>query len=358
MIRDIPPDFLEHRSRACLLGGAIGDALGAPVEFLSLEAIKSRYGLEGIQEFDEAYGRIGAITDDTQMTLFSAEGLIRAKVRAVHRGICHPPGVVGYAYQRWLHTQGEPCDPFAIEKDSQGWLVLQTGLHHRRAPGNTCLSALRVWKQEPALNDSKGCGTVMRSAPFAFVDSAWEIAWACAAISHGHVEAKAAAAVLAQSIQFILLGRGLQEALREACDLDRDDTLSSRLTLRAIRLAESDMPVERAISELGQGWVAEEALAVAAYCAIKAGGDFEKGVRWAVNHDGDSDSTGSICGNLLGALLGMDAIPNRWLESLELRDVINQIAIDLVAEVPVTPYGATDEQQELQKEFWDRYPGC
>jgi ADP-ribosyl-[dinitrogen reductase] hydrolase len=67
---------------------------------------------------------------------------------------------------------------------------------------------------------------------------------------------------------------------------------------------------EEAIAELGEGWVAEEALAISVYCALVAR-DFRQGVVMAVNHDGDSDSTGAITGNLLGALHGVDAIPAR-----------------------------------------------
>src|SRR5215469_1142760 len=93
--------------RGCLLGGAVGDALGAPVEFMSYANIVREFGPEGIRDFAPAYGRLGAITDDTQMTLFTAEGLLRAYVRGCLKGICHPPSVVHHAYLRWLITQGE-----------------------------------------------------------------------------------------------------------------------------------------------------------------------------------------------------------------------------------------------------------
>jgi ADP-ribosyl-[dinitrogen reductase] hydrolase len=74
------PNRLD-RIRGCLLGGAVGDALGAPVEFMSTDEIRAAFGPDGIEEFAFAYGRRGAVTDDTQMTLFTAEGLIRAEVR-------------------------------------------------------------------------------------------------------------------------------------------------------------------------------------------------------------------------------------------------------------------------------------
>jgi ADP-ribosylglycohydrolase len=158
------PVSLESRFRGCLIGGAIGDALGAPVEFLSNEQITERFGPRGIREMAPAYGRLGAITDDTQMTLFTAEGLIRAWLRAREKGICHVPGVVHGAYLRWLRTQGEKpvCD-----EGQDGWLSALPSLNSLRAPGLTCLEALRNSRHlgEAAQNGSKGCGGVMRVAP-------------------------------------------------------------------------------------------------------------------------------------------------------------------------------------------------
>jgi ADP-ribosylglycohydrolase len=80
---------IKDRILGCLLGGACGDALGAPVEFLKDQQIRDKYGSEGIRDFDNAYGSIGAITDDTQMSLFTVEGIIRAWVR--QQGTGHLP---------------------------------------------------------------------------------------------------------------------------------------------------------------------------------------------------------------------------------------------------------------------------
>ena len=356
------PLTLLDRAKGSLLGGAVGDSLGAPVEFLSRGGIWARYGPRGIQELDEAYGVLGAITDDTQMTLFSAEGVIRSIVRSVYRGVCHAPTVVAYAYQRWLHTQGERCNEIAIEEGSRGWLVGVRELHHRRAPGNTCLSALRIWNKDEAKNDSKGCGTVMRSAPFGFIeadrDLAWETAWDCAAITHGHIEAKVSAAILAEAIRLMVLGEAMESALLKAADRDKDRSESARLVRRAVELTAADVEPDDAIRELGEGWVAEEALGISAYGALKAGEDFETAVRLAVNHGGDSDSTGAITGNLMGAAYGQLVIPERWLAVLELREVIERVATDLVSPIPHDSESRSESGQESEREFWDRYPGC
>ena len=113
----------------------------------------------------------------------------------------------------------------------------------------------------------------------------------------------------------------------------------------AVDLAGLARPSPQKLTTLGQGWIAEEALAIGVYAALAAG-TFEEGVLLAVNHGGDSDSTGSIAGSILGASLGKDAIPGRWLARLELADVIERVAADLA-----TGFEETDE-------WWKRYPGC
>ena len=151
--------------RGCLLGGAVGDALGAAVEFMNLDEIRGRFGPNGIQAPARAYGRVGAITDDTQMALFTAEGLLRARHQPPGRRPAPVPVVVHAAYLRWLRTQGERPPKLS---DDGGWLFGVRELHAQRAPGSTCLEALRsglIGTPRDPLNDSKGCGGVMRIAP-------------------------------------------------------------------------------------------------------------------------------------------------------------------------------------------------
>ncbi|PUX67692.1 ADP-ribosylglycohydrolase family protein, partial [Cronobacter sakazakii] len=109
-----------------------------------------------------------------------------------------------------------------------------------------------------------------------------------------------------------------------------------------------------AIKTLGEGWVAEEALAIALFCALRAR-SFEEGVLMAVNHDGDSDSTGAIVGNLLGAMYGITALPETWLARLELNAVIQEMADDLLdyRDWPVSDYDNSPFAIALR----EKYPG-
>ncbi len=331
-----PPDPV--RAVGCLLGGAVGDALGAPVEFASLAAIRARYGPEGIRDFVPAYGVLGAITDDTQMTLFTAEGLLQALRRGRERGIWDPPTMVYHAYLRWLETQGAR-PPYPSEEARQGELLGIPALHASRAPGNTCLSALRSGRMgtpEMPLNDSKGCGGVMRAAPAGLVgvEDPFELGCAVAAITHSHPSGYLAAGFLAALIAALAAGAELSEAMAPArsalIQWPRHEECLAAVD-EAVRLTREAPATPETVERLGAGWVAEEALAIALFAAL-ATGDLERGVVLAVNHGGDSDSTGAIAGNILGALLGPEAIPARWLEHLELRDEIASLAQALAAE--------------------------
>jgi ADP-ribosylglycohydrolase/5-methylcytosine-specific restriction endonuclease McrBC regulatory subunit McrC len=362
---------IKERFLGCLLGGAVGDALGAPVEFMKREDILQRFGPDGITTYAPAYGGLGAITDDTQMTLFTAEGLIRAWVRGRFKGITTYSGMTARAYLRWLHTQGERA-AYDIDFDGEGagWLMQQQALHSRRAPGNTCLSALRAMTTpgDQARNDSKGCGGVMRIAPVGLFawrlrndytpHDAFRLGMDLAAITHGHPTGILTGGVLAVLIMALTDGATLSESIDAAKVCLRQEARHEE-TLRAIELAEElstgDIPHNNAIDRIGQGWIAEEALAISIYCTLVAN-NFRQGLILAVNHDGDSDSTGSITGNLLGTIYGVKAIPQEWLEPLELRNIITELAEDLCAfrDWEIGEYSNNDE---LNRMIWRKYPG-
>ncbi len=316
----------------CLLGGAAGDALGAPVEFMSLSEIKGKFGEGGIQHYSPAYGKLGAITDDTQMTLFTLEGLLRTKVRLANKGIASYQTAVHHAYLRWLDTQGEPRNNDNLHIYT-GWLLSHRELYARRAPGNSCLSALssgKLWSVHDPANDSKGCGAVMRMAPVGLVgtNAPFEVGCELGALTHGHPTGYLSAGFFAHLISEIVHGSNLSDAVASGiAELKKWDHHNECLqsVKKALDLAAKNIPVDDAISPLGEGWVAEEALVISLYCALVAK-NFAHGIILSVNHDGDSDSTGAITGNILGALWGKQAIPYEYLRDLELRDVIEEMA--------------------------------
>lgn len=353
---------MGERTKGCLLAGAVGDALGAAIEFESWDQVRSAHGDRGVTGIPAP----GQFTDDTQMTLFTAEGLVRASVRAREKGICHPPSVVHHAYLRWLHTQGVPWElaggHFAdMAGTPDGWLVHDRRLHRRAGPGRTCLSALSSGLAgttgEP-INDSKGCGGVMRAAPvglFAWREDAeyiYELGCDIAALTHGHPDGWHSAGALALMVAMILQGATIDDSVEITIPWT-SDRIASKLR-QALEMASSGLPDAVTIEHrLGGGWVGDEALAIAVCCA-SASPDLASGLLAAINHSGDSDSTGSICGHLLGALHGPDEIPPEWLDALDSVDLVAVVAADLAFETespPADGWGGSPEWWRL------RYPG-
>ena len=333
--------------RGCMLGGAVGDALGAPIEFGDLPSIIKQYGKDGVQDYVEFSDGTGAITDDTQMTLFTAEGILRANVRGIERGICAPASVVYFAYQRWLTTQGETsaANPEYI---NSGWLIGEKQLFSNRAPGRTCISALKK-NSLRASNDSKGCGTVMRMAPvglFWSPDDAYDKGCEFSAITHGHPTGITAGGAFAMLISCLIQGKSLERSL-EQVKRHLEKYRDAAETLAAIQKAETAEDV----SELGEGWVAEEALAIGIYCALHNTQDFKAGVLQAINITGDSDSTGSIAGNILGVINGEKSIPEKWLRNLREYQIVSRISDDLDTRFEENSEG------HVTRNWWNKYPG-
>jgi ADP-ribosylglycohydrolase len=286
------------------------------VEFLSLEQIRHRFP-DGV---DMAVP--GLITDDTQMTLFTADGLIRSVFggdRSEH---------LWAAYQRWLLTQG-PVDPFPETTD---WLLGHRRLWASRAPGASCVAALRGGRPGHTgtpVNNSKGCGGVMRAAPAGFLptpDTAYEVGCELSALTHGHPSGWISGGALALLIHLLAVAdQPLTVALLEVerrvaaepAGVEVRDALAAAVD--AARRVPGDTAT---LTTLGEGWVAEEALAIGVFAVLSHPSGVAAALRLAVTHGGDSDSTGSIAGNILGAMVGTAGLPTEWLARLELAELI------------------------------------
>lgn len=240
-------------------------------------------------------------------------------------------------------------------------MAIAAGVRRRRWPRATaaaCSAARRAMRgARPSDSLSADGRRPLRRARAAF-DPGCQLA----GITHGHPAGQHAAGALAALIVRVLQGASLLAAVDEArgilrtCD-GHEETLAA-IGL-AVRLAGASGTSDGHRRQLGQGWVAEEALASALYCALRSD-RFAEGVTLAVKLTGDSDSTGAIAGDPLGAMHGMEAIPRRWLEPLDLRDVITAAADDLLG-WPQWPVGGDppDDPRGLRdRAHWiDRYPG-
>ena len=351
-------EMFLSKIQGALIGGAVGDALGYAVEFMSVDEIHRTFGPDCIMEYKLDGQGMARFSDDTQMTLFTANALLIGDTRGCMRGVGGPyASYCNKTYLDWLYTQDHSFHGYP----DVSWLLTVKELHKRRAPGNTCLAACRTGfgSIENPANNSKGCGGVMRVAPIGLywvnyrycngedlLDFVVQDAAECAALTHGHPLGYISAGAFAYIVNRIAyeipedcdrrLGM-LQEIVDDCCaslarwfpDHAADAGYQAALLQRACRLAGRSGEDSDLITEIGEGWVGEEMLAVAVFACLRHPNDFSAAVRAAVNHSGDSDSTGSVCGNIMGAMLGLDAIGAEWTERLELFDLIMEVAKDL-----------------------------
>ncbi len=326
----------------CLMGGAIGDALGAPVAFMKYDEIKRLYGEKGLEYLIVPEGVEEAlISDHTQMTLFTAEGLLRSDVKAHKnqepRDLDTTLRGVFRAYLRWLYTQGLTT-PHWNAKDYDGWLIKVTRLHAYREPGVTSITTLgrgiRGSIKRP-INDSKGCGGIMRVSPVGLMENkelVFEMGANTAAITHSHPTGYLASGTFATIIHYLIEGENLEGAIEKALCILKGWEKSEECVLaidRARELAQKGEPSREKLQSLGEGFLAEEALAMALYCSLSYTNDFKAGLLLAVNQDGNSGTVGSLTGNLLGTYLGIEKIDEDWIKKVELNKEIEEIAEDL-----------------------------
>ena len=310
---------MRDRFRGCLLGLAIGDALGSEVEFIhTREDILAVTGGTGVIDLPES----ALFTDDTQMTLCVAEALIEG---------------------------GQSIDTFMpiLSKKFVEWYELQKTPEHRRAPGSTCLTACQRLAQgisweESGIPSSMGCGSGMRSSPIGLYHSksekVVEFGISSSTITHPHELALCASVATALLTHYALnddpvglWGSQLVEVVSfnvEFCDLIK----------KATEMAATRQDPDYVLSKkcLGEGWTGHEAVASALYCAMMHPDSYEKAVLLAANAVGDSDSLACITGAWLGTRLGVSNIPQKWVEKIENRDKLIETADNLLKRSNIT----------------------
>ena len=346
--------FAWNAAKIC--GSAIITAVSAEQEALGGRRNRSCLEIESEVSLDSVSGK-ALISDDTQMTLFTAEGIINwCSGNEGHR-LEQLRFYENRAYQDWLTTQEIPFDNSCYDKKKARktipkGLMNVSELYSCRAPGITCLSALEKRKTqhlinssfiEDKINNSKGSGSVMRAAPIGFLNydireldmESAEIA----AITHCHSLGYMPAAVLSHVIHGIIYNDNqmtLKEIVEDARDtvakiFKNDEHVDELINIinDAIELSENNDSDLDNIHRLGEGWVSEEALAIALYCSLRYHYDFSECIIKAVNHKGDSDSTSAIAGNIIGTWVGYNEIESKWKDRLELADVIVELADNL-----------------------------
>ncbi|MFH1808397.1 MAG: ADP-ribosylglycohydrolase family protein [Pseudomonadota bacterium] len=329
----------SHRERCLgsLLGLAIGDALGYPHEFRRCEQVRREIAPAGLTDFvrlqDPRFSRPfftgpdhppGTFTDDTQMSIALAEGLLDVDPVADLDTLMQ---AIARRFIQWSRSED-----------------------NNRAPGSACMTGCAnlgrgvPWR-EAGVADSKGCGSAMRVAPLGLVsnDLDWvaDTARASSLLTHGHpaaLEGAAACALMVALARQDLDPTAIHDEVARRCGGRSPDFDA---VWRRVPLAIGREPDETLVEFsrgplcLGESWVAEEAAASALYCFWRHPDNYRAAVLEGINTDGDSDSIGAIAGSVLGARVGLAGLPEPWVQGVEnstgLQDLARRLASRLTS---------------------------
>ena len=307
------------RVAGAVLAAAIGDAIGHPTEFMSMDAIRKRYGDSGVTGFELWWTRNGQTfapyTDDTQMS------------EAVIAGILH-------SAENDLDVDGMMND---LAARFIAWADDPQGGH--RAPGNACLAGCRALSRgvpwsEAGGPTAGGCGSVMRAWPFGLrfvddLDHAEFLAVEHSKLTHRDPIALAACAAVARGIALCVRGASVDDVVADMiAAAARYSVGTADMIARAVDEARAGVLPSVTLDRL-RAWAAHEAIAGAVYVFVRHADDVRAGILEGANTPGDSDSLASIAGALIGARSGISAVPADWVSGVERSLELLALAADL-----------------------------
>lgn len=333
--------------RGCLLGLAVGDAMGYTIDDKSWEEIQENYGPNGLLGYDLQESEFAQVTSYTQIAAFLCNGLLLSLSRA--KGEHLRWGKV--ALKEWTRSQHFYRDP----EDSYCFLAKLPAFRHRHCRDARMLDNLRLESYGTMAapknnNNAPGALTAGVAAGMFYKpgriapEQVGVLAGELIALTHGNPEAFLSGVVLAYVITGLLQApsHSLEEQFQQAIGVmdgqfrsryPQSEELARQLR-RAIALAKSGVVSSQEGMEQLQCLDAPGCLGGAMFACLASPEDFDSAIITAVNHSGCSAAVGAITGAILGARLGEDALPAFYLESLECAEELRVLAEDLATGTP------------------------
>lgn len=334
--------------RGCLLGLAVGDAMGLPVDDMTWDRIRENYGPHGLLGYD-LRSDYAEITSYTQLAAYICNALLLSVSRGSGDKNLH---YVKLGLKEWTRSQHFARDP----EHSYCWVAKLSAFRRRHCRDARMLDTLRLdalGSPERPANKYNTPGSLTAAIAVGMFfnpkrlspNQVGELATQIVALTHGDPTAFLAAAVLAYAITGILQEPELPlQTQFESAVAVTDRQFRSKFpqtaevvrTLRAaIRHAQQAEPMGQVMESL-QCYSAVNCLAGAIYASLANQNDFDTAMITAVNHSGYSSAVAGITGAVLGAKMGYDALPDFYLESLEPLESLCQLADDMVSGTPLT----------------------
>ncbi len=327
----------------CILGGAIGDALGYPVRDLEYDTIINKYGKKGITTIEVDCDNRARITDNTQLTIFTMDALIRTYTKYYLYKKTGMGEINTYtSYLRWQYTQGRKVpESRAIDFLNDNYLMNYQELKYERCAEKYTKEILcndiKNSKLE-GINDNKGYLCLTKTAPVGLVfykddNDAFEMAIKIAKITHGHPSAYISAGIFSVIIANLCRGKDLNESIQKALDIAKQHKESKQVIDKinfAYRLSKDKYHYTEKLDDFGICENADDVLAATIYiCLIFQDKDISDALLFSVNNNCLGNNIASVVGNILGLYNGLDIISTEWSKKIELYKLIKDISFDL-----------------------------
>ncbi len=328
--------------RGCLLGLAVGDAMGYTVDKKTWEEIERDYGPNGLLGYDLVNG-CADVTSYTQLAAFVCNGLLLGAFRAQPDALNK---YIALALREWVKSQ----QPRINAERSRCWVAQVSEMRRRHCMDTRMLDTLTRQNlgtpEKPENGFTSPAGLTAAVAVGLFFDpkrmepaQVGRLGAEAVAMMQGDVEAFLSGAVLAYCIAGILqepehtLAEQVLHATAAVCAQFAEQfaqvyDIQAQVEKAMALTRDSELTPLAAMTLLGCT-TASECLAGAVYASIIHAGNFDEGMIAAVNHSGRSAAVGAMTGALLGAKLGAEALPEFYLESLEVTGVLDTLAEDL-----------------------------
>jgi len=339
--------------RGCLLGLAIGDAMGYPVDTRTWPQIREDYGPYGLMGYDLRNG-YAEISSHTQLTAFSCNGLLLGQTRGQVYGKMAP--FVRYVYlaqQEWAIGQRRYDQPGR----NHCWVFRVSEMRHRHCTDTRMVETLNRSRpgslEDPVNRYDTPASLAAAIAAGVFADSgklghkeADRLGAETVALTHGHPLAFLPGAVIAHVIGDCLrhsdvpLKAIVKKSLRTlqeqfVREYPREVGQITALVEQAMSLAEERLTQPVTAMERLKCDTGAEVLAGAVYAALLCEDDFDNAMVVAVNHSGRSAAVGCLTGAILGAKMGEGALPDFYLDGLYIAEVLRELADDLIHGCPM-----------------------
>ena len=333
----IYPNHNEDKYVGCMIGAAIGDALGTPIKGLMPDERREKFGKKGITDFVITDGK-AQISENTQLCMFTADGLIKSSLRNGDDDLPDFRNIYN-SYQDWRNAR-----KLYYEPNNHGWVSNIREFYKKNNQEFVCTEVIDLGipgSIEFPVNENKDSEGLMRTAPFGLrlykdPDLAFEAGARCASLTHGSPDAYLSAGLISAIISNIIIGKDLDYAVDDSIEIlkkykGHDNLLE--LIDKARQLSKSKLAEKAAIRKIGAGNDAHEACAIGLYCVFKHPDDFEKAVIAAANHEGNTSVTSIITGCIVGTNVGEKNIPLKWRENIAFSSEIKELAMDLFSDI-------------------------